>query len=128
MMNDLLADTLIRIKNAGMRGLDKTIVLKNKLISEVLLKLKSEGYIEDIENLDNNREIKIKLKYYRNQPVIKYIRKVSKGSRRIYSGSKDMLRSKFTYGLFILSTNQGIKTNIEARKLNIGGEVLMEIF
>lgn len=125
-MDDLLADSITRLRNGSMRKLGKVTLLNSKLIREVLKILKEEGYIQSF--LVNDKQlIEVDLKYFNGNPVIKYINKISKCSRRVYSGITKLPRSKFTFGLFILSTNKGVMTHVSSRKLNVGGEILVEV-
>jgi len=125
MIRDVLADALTRVRNGGMRKLVAIEVMKSKLVLNVFTTLKEEGYIENIEIKD--RTLKVFLKYFNNQHVIQYIKKVSKGSRRVYGNTKKPLSSGH-YGLWILSTNQGILTHVEANERKIGGEILLEVY
>jgi small subunit ribosomal protein S8 len=98
-------------------------------ISEIL---KEEGYIEDFENYSENEKkyILISLKYIgqSRKPVISKIKRVSKPGLRVYSGSKDLPRVLENLGVAIISTSRGVMTNLNAKKLGIGGEVLFYIW
>ena len=127
MMNDLLSDSITRLRNGFLRGLEKINLLNSKIIREVLRVLKEEGYIEDF-TVTNDRNIEVTLRYYKNKPALKYINRVSKCSRRIYTSVSEIPRTKSLFGIFILSTNKGILTSIQSKKLNVGGEILLEVF
>ncbi len=106
-------------------------VLCSKEVIGVLDVLKTEGYIESYEVFDVRKgikKIKIGLKYFRNEPTIKEIKRLSKPSRRLYSSSSNLPIVYNGLGISILSTSQGIMSNIEAKKRNIGGEVLCSVF
>jgi small subunit ribosomal protein S8 len=98
-------------------------------ISEIL---KEEGYIEDFEKYSENEKkyILISLKYIgqSRKPVISKIKRVSKPGLRVYSGSKDLPRVLENLGVAIISTSRGVMTNLNAKKLGIGGEVLFYIW
>jgi small subunit ribosomal protein S8 len=93
--------------------------------------LKSEGFIKDyyIETSENNKiNLKINLKYYEGAPVIKEIKRISKPGRRVYSRASSIPKVMNGLGLAILSTPKGVMTDTEARKNNIGGEIICRIF
>ena len=93
--------------------------------------LKSEGYIKDyfIEKSENNKIIlKISLKYYEGYPVIKEIKRVSKPGRRVYSRATSIPKVMNGLGLAILSTPKGVMSDSEARKNNVGGEIICRVF
>ena len=94
--------------------------------------LKKEGYIEDFENyLENEKKyLLISLKYIgqSRKPVISKIKRVSKPGLRVYSGSKELPRVLENLGIAIISTSRGVMTNLNAKKLGIGGEVLFYIW
>ncbi|MFA5360401.1 MAG: 30S ribosomal protein S8 [Candidatus Paceibacterota bacterium] len=138
-MIDPIADMLTRIRNAQAVK-EKTVLIpysKIKLdIADVLLK---NGFIEGVEKVkrrDKNsqtgtsqRFIEIILKYdKKGQPKISEIKRISKPSRRVYIKAKDIWPFKRGLGLKILSTTKGILSDLEAKKLKLGGEVLLEIW
>lgn len=127
MMNDLLSDGVTRLKNGSMRGLEKVALLNSKLMREVLRVLQEEGYIEGFKEDKEKNEIEVSLKYYKNQPVLKKIDRVSRCSKRIYTSMGKMPKPKFNFGILILSTNKGVMTNVMSKKLNVGGEILLEV-
>jgi small subunit ribosomal protein S8 len=126
-MNDILSDGVTRLRNGSLRKLEKVALINSKLTREVLRVLKEEGYIGEFAVNDNN-ELCVNLKYYKGNPVLKYISRVSKCSRRIYSSINSMPRLKANFGIFILSTNRGVMTNVQSKKMNVGGEILLEVF
>ena len=130
-MNDTLSDMLARIKNAHSIKKDYTYCLFSKLNLNVLKVLKEEGYIREYnsENFDNGKsKIRIELKYNEGEPVIKKIKRVSKPGIRVYSKINNMPRSYGGLGISILSTPKGVMSNHNAKKNNVGGEVLCEVF
>ncbi len=131
MMTDPLADMLTRIRN-GQRA-RKTAVLSpaSKLRGAVLDVLKREGYIRGYEAAETDTgkpAFSIELKYHEGRPVIAELRRVSKPGRRVYSGIKDLPRHYGGLGISVLSTPRGVLSDIEARKQNVGGEVLCRVF
>ena len=93
--------------------------------------MKREGYINDfyIEKNDNNKiTLKITLKYYEGDPVIKEIKRISKPGRRVYSRATSIPKVMNGLGLAILSTPKGVMSDTEARKNNVGGEIICRVF
>ena len=92
--------------------------------------MKAEGYIKNIlvEDEKNKKNLKVDLKYYEGIPVIKEIKRVSKPGRRVYSRASSIPRIQNGLGLSILSTSKGVMSDIEARKNNLGGEIICRIF
>ena len=90
-----------------------------------------EGYIKDffIEKTENNKtSLKISLKYYEGDPVIKEIKRISKPGRRVYSRATSIPKVMNGLGLAILSTPKGVMSDVEARKNNVGGEIICRVF
>ena len=130
-MTDPLGDMLTRIRNGQMARKSAITAPASKLRMNVLDVLKREGYIrsfEDYEVTTGIREIKIELKYHEGEPVIQKIARVSKPGRRVYSKIKDLSNVYNGLGISIISTPQGVMSDAEARKANVGGEVLCQIF
>ncbi len=129
--NDSLSDMLARIKNAHRTKKVSTLCLKSKLNINVLNVLKNEGYIRDFKNIEEREgvnSIKIDLKYYNGDPVIKKIKRISKPGIRKYSKIKELSKPYGGLGISILSTPMGVMSDHQARKNNVGGEVLCEVF
>ena len=127
-MSDPIADMLTRIRNANTAKHDTVDVpaSKKKLaIADILVK---EGYIAKYEVLEDGafKTIRITLKYGadKNEKIITGLKRISKPGLRIYAGSQEIPRVLGGLGIAILSTNQGVITDKEARKLHVGGEVL----
>ena len=127
-MSDPIADMLTRIRNANTAKHDTVDVPASKMklaIAEILLE---EGYIKkyDIIEDGNFKTIHITLKYGadKNEKVITGIKRISKPGLRVYAGKDEIPSVLGGLGIAILSTNQGIVTDKEARKLQVGGEVL----
>ena len=129
--NDALSDMLARIKNAHKARKSFTSCYKSKLNLNVLTVLKQEGYIRDFKNVEVREgisNIQIDLKYYNGDPVIKNIKRVSKPGIRVYSKISDLPKIYGGLGISILSTPKGVMSDSKARKNNVGGEILCEVF
>ncbi|OUW97035.1 MAG: 30S ribosomal protein S8 [Pelagibacteraceae bacterium TMED237] len=129
--NDALSDMLARIKNAHKAKKSFTSCFKSKLNINVLSVLKDEGYIRDFKDVEERKgisSIKIDLKYYNGSPVIKKIKRISKPGVRVYSKISDLEKPYGGLGISILSTPKGVMSDQQARKNNVGGEVLCEVF
>ena len=129
--NDALSDMLARIKNAHKARKSFTSCYKSKLNLNVLTVLKDEGYIRDFKNIEVRKgiaNIQIDLKYYNGDPVIKNIKRVSKPGIRVYSKISDLPKIYGGLGISILSTPKGVMSDSQARKNNVGGEILCEVF
>ena len=130
-MTDPLGDMLTRIRNGQMARKSAITAPASKLRMNVLDVLKREGYIRSFEDYEVQtaiREIKIELKYHEGEPVIQKIARVSKPGRRVYSKIKDLSNVYNGLGISIISTPQGVMSDAEARKANVGGEVLCQVF
>ena len=132
MVNDTISDMLTRIRNANMVG-HQIVQIPSTNISLAITKiLKEEGYIEDFESYsENNRKyLLLSLKYIgkSRNPVICKIKRVSKPGLRVYSNAKQLPKVLDDLGIAIISTSRGVMTNLKARELGIGGEVLCYIW
>ena len=130
-LTDPIGDMFSRIRNGQMRSLSSIDIPSSNFRKNILKILKDEGYIKDyyIEKSENNKiNLKINLKYYEGDPVIKEIKRISKPGRRVYSRATSIPRVMNGLGLAILSTPKGVMTDSEARKNNVGGEIICRIF
>jgi small subunit ribosomal protein S8 len=130
-MSDPLGDMLTRIRNGQRARMSVVSSPHSKLRSNVLDVLKREGYIRgwsESEMRKGLHELRIELKYYEGEPVIKEIKRVSTPGRRVYTKIKDLPRVYNGLGIAILSTPQGVMSDTEARVANVGGEVLCRVF
>ena len=128
---DPIGDMFTRIRNGLMRNLNTVNIPASKFRSKILEILKSEGYINNfyIEKNDNNtKTIKVDLKYYEGSPVIKEIKRISKPGRRVYSKATSIPKIQNGLGMAIISTPQGVMSDMQARKNNIGGEIICKVF
>ena len=122
---------LTRIRNAQMRSRPKVSTPASKLRERVLEVLQEEGYIRGFARVDYNdgkSEIEIELKYFDGQPVIREIKRISSPGRRVYSSVNDIPTIANGLGVAILSTPKGVMSDSQARRENVGGEVLCSVF
>ena len=131
--NDPIADFLTRVRNALLVNKKTVLVPFSRVKKELAELLKREGYITSVaivgEDKVSTKSLEIGLKYnVARESVIKGLRKVSKSGLRKYSKSKYAPRVLNGLGISILTTNKGLKTDREARKENIGGELLCQIW
>ena len=130
--NDPIADMLTRIRNANTAKHDTVDIPASKMklaIAEILF---NEGYIKKYEVVEdgNFKSIRVTLKYGKdkNEKIITGLKRISKPGLRVYAGKDELPRVLGGLGIAIISTNQGVMTDKEARKLNVGGEVLAFIW
>ena len=126
-VTDIIADMLTRIRNASSAKHDSVDVPASNMKKSIAQILVDEGYVKSFSVVDDGKQgiIRIQLKYGANKtPVIQGLRRVSKPGLRIYTGVEDMPQVMRGLGIAILSTSKGIMTDKQARKENIGGEVL----
>ena len=124
---DPIADMLTRIRNANDAYHATVDMPASRIKAAVLEILKNEGFIKDVEQVevDNHQNLRVTLKYGANrEKVIKVLKRISKPGLRAYAGREELPKVLGGLGIAILSTNQGIITDKEARKLQVGGEVL----
>jgi len=130
-MSDPIADMLTRIRNAGKAKFNSVDIPGSKLKVELAKILKNEGYIRNYKFIKDEKQgvLKVYLKYDQSQTSSIYsLKRVSKPSRRSYVKSKDVKPVYNGLGIAILSTSRGMMTDRQARKENIGGEVLCTIW
>ena len=127
---DPIADCLTRIRNGLMRGKNNVSIPYSKLKHDLVNVLISEGYLKSCKktSIENKAMIEVELKYYDEAPVIKELKRVSKPSLRKYSSASDFDSVKGGLGAYIISTNQGLMTDKDAKAKNVGGEILCEVF
>ncbi|MBE6692011.1 MAG: 30S ribosomal protein S8 [Ruminococcaceae bacterium] len=126
-ITDVVADMLTRIRNANTAKHETVEIPASNLKKAIAQILLDEGYVKSFEVIDDGKQgiIKVALKYGENkQRIIQGLRRVSKPGLRIYAASQDLPKVKNGLGVAIISTSKGIMTDKEARKQNIGGEVL----
>ena len=132
MVTDTISDMLTRIRNANMVKHQIVQIPSTKMSFAIAEILKEEGFIEDFENYSENEKkyLLISLKYSGKlrKPVICKIERVSKPGLRVYTNSKKLPRVLDDLGIAIISTSRGVMTNLKAKELGIGGEVLCYIW
>jgi small subunit ribosomal protein S8 len=130
-ISDPIADMLTRIRNAGKAKFGSVDIPGSKLKTELAKVLKDEGYIRNYKFVKDDKQgiLRVYLKYgQRERNVIFGIERVSKPSRRVYVGSKDIKPVLNGMGIAILSTSRGIMSDRTARRENVGGEVLCNVW
>ncbi len=130
-ISDPIADLLTRIRNAQMRGKSKVSTPASKLRGWVLDVLENEGYIRGYARVEfegAKPEFEVELKYYNGEPVISDVKRISKPGRRVYSNVSDLPRVRNGLGISIISTPKGVMSDAQARKNNVGGEVLCQVY
>ena len=127
-MSDRIADMLTRIRNANTAKHDTVDVPSSKMKLAIADILVDEGYIAKYDVIEEGafKTIHITLKYGadKNEKIITGLKRISKPGLRVYAGSQEIPKVLGGLGVAILSTNQGVITDKEARKLHVGGEVL----
>ena len=132
MVTDTISDMLTRIRNAHMVNHQIVQIPATKMSISIAGILREEGFIEDFENyIENERKyLLISLKYIgkSRKPVISKIERISKPGLRVYSNSKKLPKILDNLGIAIMSTSKGVMTNLKAKEIGIGGEVLCSIW
>ncbi len=123
---DPISDALIRIKNGYLSASQKVDVRYSKLTLQIIKLLEKEGFVEKVSQKDH--AIEVILKYTNRQPALTDVKRVSKPSLRVYKGVKQLPRVLNGLGFAIISTPKGIMSEKEAKKQNVGGEVLALIW
>ncbi len=128
-LSDPIGDMLARIKNAQVRNHSKVSLPSSKFKAKIADVLKSEGYIIDYKINDEKKpSIEINLKYNSGNPVINTIERISKPGRRIFSSASSLPKINNGLGIAIISTPEGVMTDIDARKKKLGGEIICKVF
>jgi small subunit ribosomal protein S8 len=126
MMTDPIADMLTRIRNASAAKHKRVDMPVSKLKIEIARILKENHFIHDHKIMDDGRHgmLRIYLKYYDDEPVIRNVSRVSRPGRRIYKGADEMPRVRSGLGLAIVSTSKGVMSDRQARSHKVGGELM----
>ncbi|MFH1050922.1 MAG: 30S ribosomal protein S8 [bacterium] len=129
-VTDTVSDFLTRIRNAAQARHKETEIPASKLKLAIAKILKEQGYISDYEFINDNLQgkIKVTLRYYKREPAIRELKKISKPGRRIYAPAGRLPRVKNGLGIAIISTSKGVMTDKQARVSNVGGEILCTIW
>nr|AWT39026.1 ribosomal protein S8 [Eunotogramma sp.] len=132
MVTDTIADMLTRIRNANMIKHQIVEIPATKMSKAIASILKEEGFIEDFDMYNENSHqyllLSLKYKGKSREPVICKIERVSKPGLRVYANAKKLPKVLDDLGIAIISTSKGVMTNLKAKELGIGGEVLCYIW
>ena len=128
-LSDPIGDMLARIKNSQKRNHNKVQLPSSKFKIKIAEVLKSEGYIINYKVTEDKKpNLEINLKYNSGNPVISSIERISRPGRRIFSSAESLPKINNGLGIAIVSTPKGVMTDIDARKQNIGGEIICKVF
>jgi small subunit ribosomal protein S8 len=125
-MNDIISDTLARLKNSVERGRDTVDLRYSKMVVALLETLKQEEFIEDFN--EEGSTITVKLRYRNDEPIVKRFERVSSPGQRIYVAANEILPVKNGRGISVISTSEGLMTGAMAKSRNLGGEYLCNIW
>ena len=130
---DTISNFIIQLKNAGNAGLSTISVRQTKVVLAIAEVLAKHGYVKSITKATSKKEngskmLEIEIAYVGDEPRIANVARVSKLSRRVYQGAKEIRRVRNGFGTTILTTPKGIMTDMEAKKAGVGGEVLFKIW
>jgi len=130
MMTDTIADMLTRIRNAQMAGLGGLELPYSKTKLALAEILKTEGYLSNVTRIEAKPQdkISIDLMYHGKRPAIQHIKRESTPGHRMYRGAGELPKVLNGYGIAIVSTSQGMMTNVEAQKRGIGGEIICSVY
>ncbi len=129
-MTDPIADLLIRIKNATMASHEEVVVPHSNMKEAIAKLLMETGYLAGVTRDENrpHKPLLLKLKYTGRTPAVSQIKLLSTPGRRLYASVKDIPKTLGGFGITIVTTNQGIMTDKQARKANVGGELICQIW
>ncbi|MBU3698777.1 MAG: 30S ribosomal protein S8 [Candidatus Kapabacteria bacterium] len=129
-VTDTISDFLTRIRNASAARHKSVDIPSSNLKIAIAEILRDQGYIQDFSKSEDGKQgvLSLKLRYFYGQPVIREIQRVSKPGRRIYAPVDRLPRVRNGLGIAIISTPRGVMTDKQARRENVGGEVLCTIW
>ncbi len=129
-LTDPIADFLTRLRNASQAGLSEVLAPYSKIKYDIAKILKQEGYVSsvDLEKVGDFQNIKVVTKFVNRAPAITGLKRVSKPGLRKYVGAKEVPRVLGGLGITILSTPKGVLSGREAKKENVGGELLAYVW
>lgn len=130
-MTDPIADMLTRLRNAIMAHKSEVVMPFSKLKMNILSLLQKEGYLSNVEKIEDGKfpELKVTIKYNdARESAINSIKRVSKPGQKIYAKHTELPVVLNNYGIAIISTSKGLMTNVEAKKQGLGGEVVCEVY
>lgn len=128
MISDPISDLIIRVKNGSDAGKAVVAVTDSKFAENVAHLLKKAGYLSSVTKDKENRKLMLGIVYFEDEPRIHGVERISKLSKRMYQKSRDIRSFKSGFGNVIYSTPKGILTDVEAKKLKVGGEILFRIW
>ncbi len=133
MVKDKVANLIIKIKNAGIAGNTSTLVPHSKFAEAILTLLAKEGYIKSFTDSKKSKSkavksIEVEIAYENGKAKIEGVERVSKLSKRTYSSVANIRPVRSGYGMLVMTTPKGILSDKEAKKANVGGEVLFKIW
>ena len=130
-MTDPIADMLTRIRNANSALHETVEIPASKMKAAVLAILKDEGFVKEVETIENEKHatLKVTLKYgFNNEKVITGIKRISKPGLRVYAKKEELPRVLGGLGIAVISTSKGIMSDKQARKEGLGGEVIAYVW
>ncbi len=129
-MTDPIADMLTRIRNANQMKALTVDIPASKLKKEVLELMRDEGYIAKVDVIRAKPvdKLRVTMRYNDNERVVKGLKRISKPGLRVYAGSGELPKVLNGLGIAVISTSKGVLTDREARKQNVGGEILAYIW
>ncbi len=129
-LNDPISNLLTTIRNGVQAEKETVDIPASKLNGRILEIFKNDGYVEDVRLMKNNAQgtFKVYLKYENRKPAIMGLRRISKSGLRVYRKNDELPRVLNGLGTAVLSTSKGVITDREARKLNVGGEILCYVW
>ena len=129
-MTDPIADMLTRIRNANMVKHETLELPASNIKKQIAEILKQEGFISDVEYIEDNKQGKLKLtlKYSKGERVIKGIKRISKPGLRVYAKKEELPRVLGGLGIAVISTSKGVMSDKQARKEGLGGEVIAYVW
>lgn len=132
MVNDIISDTLTRIRNANLAKHKVVQVPSTQITKNIIKVLQKEGFIQNFneiaDKLSNYLIISLKYKGKNKQPIITALQRISKPSLRVYANHKELPKVLGGIGVALISTSEGIISDREARQAGLGGEVLCYIW
>jgi len=131
-MTDPIADLLTRIRNASRAGHLTVNIPASKTKRTILEVLKTEGYldkVEDFEDVSGHKNFKVYLRFsQQGRPIIRELTRLSRSGKRVYVGKEEIRKFRGGLGMYVVSTSKGMLTDSQARELGVGGELVCSIF
>ena len=128
MVNDPIGDFLVRLKNASSARKPAAMVRLSKMTEELALLLSKEGYVGEVSRKGKSKMLEVALKYADGRPTLAGGRRISKPSKRVYMGVREIKPVKRGRGIMVFSTPKGLRTDKAARRERVGGEALFELW